>query len=57
VSRVRKVRATDVPAAVAIAIAGGAVADVVRGAVREVTVVATPAVAADADEDRTRIAN
>ena len=55
--RVRKVRARDVPAAVAIAIAivAGADAEVaraeVREAVREVTVVAAPAVVAvDAEE-------
>jgi hypothetical protein len=54
VSRVRKVRAKDVPAAVAIVIVivAGADAEVARAAVREVTVVATPAVAADAEEGR-----
>ena len=39
-------------AAIAIATAGGAVADAVREAVREVTVVAIPAVAAGAEEGR-----
>jgi len=55
VPRVQKVRGRDVPAAVAaiaIAIADGAVADAVREAGREVTVVAILAVAADADEGR-----
>jgi len=49
--RVQKVRVTDVPAAVAIVIviAGGAVAAVVP-AVREVTVAATLAVVAAAEE-------
>jgi len=47
------VRGRDAPAAViAIAIAGGAVADAVREAVREVTVVATPAAVVDAGEGR-----
>ena len=52
--RVQKVRVTDVAAAeaIVIVIAGAAVADAVREAVREVTAVATPAVAADAEEDR-----
>jgi hypothetical protein len=49
------VRERGVPAAVAaiaIATAGGAVADAVREAVREVTVVAIPAVAVAAEEGR-----
>jgi len=57
VLRVQKERVRHVPAAlgaIAIAIAGGAVADVAReAAAREVTVVATPAVeAVDAEEGR-----
>jgi hypothetical protein len=56
VPRVQKVRGRDVRAvaAIAIAIAGDAVAAAVREAVREVTVVATPAAVADAEEGRDR---
>ncbi len=47
-------RETDVPAAVAIVIVivGGADAEVAQAAVREVTVVATLAAVADAEEGR-----
>ena len=50
----------DVPAAavaIAIAIVGAAVADVALEAVREVTAAATPAVAADVEDGRIRVAS
>jgi len=55
VQPVPKVHGRDVPAAavvIAIAIAGGAVADAAREAVREVTVVATPAAVVAAEDGR-----